>query len=155
MGEVYFYHLTQRPIEDTLRVLLLKSLEAGWRVAVRGRTDAMLEMLDAALWRGADDAFLPHGRAGGPHDALQPVLLTIAAAANAPDCLVSVEGADVAPEDVTAMARVMVLFDGHDDGALQTAREQWKLLTGAGCGAKYWSEESGKWQMKRETAASP
>jgi DNA polymerase-3 subunit chi len=60
----------------TLRALLEKSLAAGWRVAVRGRTDEMLDRLDAQLWLGPEDGFLPHGRAGGPHDALQPVLLT-------------------------------------------------------------------------------
>ncbi len=46
------------------------------------------------------------------------------------------------------------LFDGHDEAALQTAREQWKALTGAGCAAKYWSEASGRWEMKAESAAT-
>jgi DNA polymerase IIIc chi subunit len=46
----------------------------------------------------------------------------------------------------------MILFDGHDPGAVQAAREQWKTLTGAGLAAKYWSEESGRWEMKAEGA---
>ncbi len=153
MGEVYFYHLTERPMEVTLRVLLEKSLQAGWRVAVRGRTDAMLDRLDEQLWLRPEDGFLPHGRAGGDHDARQPVLLTTERALNDPACVISVEGADVTPDDVGAMARVMVLFDGHDEAALQTAREQWKSLTGAGVAAKYWSEASGKWEMKAESGA--
>jgi DNA polymerase-3 subunit chi len=99
-------------------------------VAVRGRTDAALERLDGQLWLG--DGFLPHGRAGGPHDADQPVLLTTGAAGNAPDCLVSVEGADVTAEEVAAHTRVMILFDGHDPGAVETARAQWRTLTGRG-----------------------
>ncbi|UWQ97128.1 DNA polymerase III subunit chi [Rhodobacteraceae bacterium M385] len=151
MGEAYFYHLTQSPSDVALRVLLGKSLQAGWRVAVRGRSDAMLDRLDEALWMQPPDSFLPHGRAGGPHDAAQPVLLTTGDAGNDPSCLVSVEGAAVAPEEVTQMDRVMVLFDGHDEGALQTAREQWKALTAAGCAAKYWSEASGRWEMKAES----
>jgi DNA polymerase-3 subunit chi len=93
VGEAYFYHLTRAPLEVTLRVLLEKSLAQPWRVAVRGRTDAVLERLDGQLWLG--DGFLPHGRAGGAHDADQPVLLTTGSAGNTPDCLVSVEGADV------------------------------------------------------------
>ncbi|MEO9894942.1 MAG: DNA polymerase III subunit chi, partial [Paracoccaceae bacterium] len=36
MGAVYFYHLTRRPLEDTLSMLLAKAMQAGWRVAVRG-----------------------------------------------------------------------------------------------------------------------
>ena len=151
MGEAYFYHLTQAPVEVTLRVLLGKSLGAGWRVAVRGRTDAMLERLDEQLWLQPEDSFLPHGRAGGPHDAEQPVLLITGAASNAATCLVSVEGANVEAAEVGDMDRVMVLFDGHDDAALQTAREQWKALTAGGCAAKYWSEASGRWEMKAES----
>lgn len=147
---MYFYHLTQAPLEVTLRVLLEKSLAAGWRVAVRGRTDALLDRLDERLWLEPPDGFLPHGRSGGPE---QPVLLTTGAAGNDPTCLVSVEGAAVSAEDVAAMARVMVLFDGHDEAAVQGARDQWKALTGAGVAAKYWSEASGRWEMKAESAA--
>jgi len=152
LGEVFFYHLTRQPVEVTLRVLLEKSLAQGWRVAVRGRSDAFLERLDQQLWLQPEDGFLPHGRAGGAHDAAQPVLLTTGAeAANSPDCLVSVEGAGLGAEEIGAMTRCMILFDGHDAEATQTAREQWKTLTGAGAKAKYWSEESGKWEMKAES----
>lgn len=155
MGEAYFYHLTQAPLEVTLRVLLGKSLQAGWRVAVRGRTEAALDRLDEQLWLVPEDGFLPHGRAGGAHDADQPVLLTTegagGAAGNDPTCLVSVEGAGVEALEVEKMDRVMVLFDGHDEAALQTAREQWRALTAAGVAAKYWSEASGRWEMKAES----
>lgn len=152
MGEVYFYHLTQRPLEATLRQLLEKSLAQPWRVAVRGRTDAMLARLDEQLWLG--EGFLPHGRAGGPHDADQPVLLTTGPAGNAPDCLVSVEGAGITAEEVAAHRRSMILFDGHDPGAVEAARAQWRTLTRAGAAAKYWSEESGSWQKKAESGGT-
>lgn len=151
LGEAYFYHLTERPLEVTLRVLLEKSLAAGWRVAVRGRSDALLDRLDEQLWLVPPDGFLPHGRQGG---AEQPVVLTSGAAGNDPTCLVSVEGAGVTVEEVATMARVMVLFDGHDDGAVQTARGMWKSLTDAGVAAKYWSEASGRWEMKAESATA-
>lgn len=154
MGEAYFYHLTQAPVEATLTTLLGKSLQAGWRVAVRGRTEAMLQRLDEQLWLRPEDGFLPHGRAGGPHDGAQPVLLTTGEAPNDATCLVSVEGAGVTSEEVDEMERVMVLFDGHDEAALQTAREQWKALTGAGVVAKYWSEESGRWEMKAQSGTT-
>jgi DNA polymerase-3 subunit chi len=151
MGEAYFYHLTRAPLEVTLRVLLEKSLAQPWRVAVRGRTDAALDRLDQQLWLG--DGFLPHGRAGGPHDADQPVLLTTGAAMNAPDCLVSIEGAEVSAEEVAAHTRTMILFDGHDPGAVEAARAQWRTLTGAGAAAKYWSESSGAWKMQAQSGA--
>ncbi|MEP5197776.1 MAG: DNA polymerase III subunit chi, partial [Roseobacter sp.] len=36
MGKAMFYHLTRRPMEDTLTMLLGKARQAGWRVLVRG-----------------------------------------------------------------------------------------------------------------------
>lgn len=152
MGEAFFYHMTRTPLEATLPVLLAKSLEAGWRVAVRGADPARLDWLDQKLWLGPEDQFLPHGVAGGPHDGDQPVLLTTAReAANAPDCVVSVDGAEVDPAEVAPLKRVMILFDGNDPAAVDRARGQWRSLTGAGCTAKYWSQESGRWEMKAES----
>ena len=152
MGAAYFYHLTRGPLERTLPVLLGKAREAGWRIAVRGRDADRMEWLDEKLWQGADDGFLPHGLAGGPHDALQPILLTTAAAAtNDPACLMAIDGAEVAPEEVQRLERVCVLFDGNDPEAVQVARGQWKALTVAGCSAQYWSEESGRWEKKAES----
>lgn len=152
MGAAYFYHLTRAPVEVTLPLLLGKALGAGWRVAVRGRSDERLDWLDEKLWLGPDEGFLPHGRAGGPHDADQPVLLTTGAdLPNGAACVMSVDGAAVEAQEVAALERVCILFDGHDAAALDHARGQWKALTGAGCAAQYWSEESGRWEKKAET----
>ncbi|MGB3690956.1 MAG: DNA polymerase III subunit chi [Jannaschia helgolandensis] len=146
MGEAYFYHLTRTAVDATLANLLTRSLAQSWRVAVRGGDAGRLEWLDERLWLG--DGFLPHGRAGGPHDARQPVLLTLGAADNAPDCLMAVDGAEVAADEVTQMQRTCILFDGTDGEALSRARSQWRALTEAGCAARYWSEETGKWVEK-------
>lgn len=152
MGAAYFYHLTRRPLVETLRMLLDRSLAQGWRVAVRGPDASALEALDRALWLGPEDGFLPHGIAGGPHDAAQPVLLTSTTeAANTPACVMSVHGAEVTAGEVAALERVCVLFDGNDDVALNRARDQWKALKDAGASAQYWSEESGRWEKKAET----
>jgi DNA polymerase-3 subunit chi len=151
MGAAFFYHLTQRPLEATLPVLIERSLGAGWRVAVRGADAARMDWLDQKLWQGPDDGFLPHGLAGGPHDALQPVLLTTAPdCPNGAQCLMAVDGAEVTPEEVAGYERVCILFDGADATALDRARGQWRDLTGAGVSAQYWSEESGKWEKKAE-----
>lgn len=151
MGAVYFYHLTRQPLEATLPMLLEKSLGAGWRVAVRGRDAARLAWLDERLWLGPEDGFLPHGIAGGPHDADQPVLLTTQSACpNGAVCVMAIDGAEVRAEEVQTLERVCILFDGNDDAAVQVARGQWKALTGAGCAAQYWSEASGRWEKKAE-----
>ena len=147
-GEVYFYHMTRTPLEATLPVLLDKSLAAGWKVLLRGRARAQLEWLDQKLW--LNEGFLPHGLAGGAHDADQPVLLTTetAPAANDPACLMALSGAEVSVEEAQALARVCVLFDGGDPAAVARARAQWKALTGGGVAAQYWSDESGKWERR-------
>lgn len=149
MGAAFFYHMTAQPVDVTLPMLLGKARGAGWRVVVRGGSAERLDHLDQHLWLG--DGFLPHGRSGGPHDADQPILLTEAVGApNGASCLVSVDGADIAPEEVQSSDRVMVLFDGQDGDAVARARVQWKALTEAGCEAQYWSQESGRWEMKAQ-----
>ena len=151
MGAVYFYHLTRQPLEATLPMLLEKSLGAGWRVVVRGREAARLVWLDERLWLGPEDGFLPHGVAGGAHDADQPVLLTTDhARPNGAACVMAIDGADVSGEEVQSLQRVCILFDGNDDAAVQVARGQWKALTGAGCAAQYLSEAGGRWEKKAE-----
>lgn len=155
MGAAWFYHMTRKPLEETLPVLLERARGAGWRVAIRGTDAGRLAWLDEKLWLLADDGFLPHGLAGNEFDADQPVLLTTGTAVpNGAAYLVAIDGAEVTPAEVAAMERVSVMFDGHDADALARARAQWKALTAAGCAAAYWSEESGRWEKKAETGAA-
>lgn len=136
-------------------MLLEKARGAGWRIIVRGQDRDRMNWLDDCLWQGSDDSFLPHGLAGGPHDDLQPILLAAdQAMTNHPDCLMSVDGAEVSAEEVNALERVCILFDGNDGAAVQIARQQWKALTADGCAAQYWSEESGRWEKKAEANAN-
>lgn len=152
MGAAYFYHLTRAPLEVTLPILLGKALGAGWRIAVRGTDLKHMEWLDEKLWLGPDDGFLPHGLAGGEHEKNQPILLGVdQVAVNDPACVMTVGGADISADEVNALERVCVLFDGNDPAAVDVARGQWKLLKDAGCKAQYWSEESGRWEKKAET----
>lgn len=154
MGAARFYHLTRSPVEVTLFRLLSKAVEAGLRVEVRGVAAERLDWLDEKLWLIDDAAFLPHGLAGDGHDDRQPVLLTLAEQAAAhTSCVMAIDGAPVAPAEVGRLDRTFILFDGNDPEALAHARGQWTALTGAGAAAEYWSEETGKWQMKARKPA--
>ncbi|MEO9514840.1 MAG: DNA polymerase III subunit chi [Paracoccaceae bacterium] len=153
MGAAYFYHLTRRPLEDTLCMLLEKSMQAGWRVAVRGPNVERLAWLDEKLWLGPEEGFLPHGMVGGAHDALQPVLLTQGPAGNEPQCVMTIDGAEISADELTGLERACVLFDGNDAQALDVARGQWKTLKESGASAQYWSEDSGRWEMKAQTGS--
>ena len=111
MGAVFFYHLTETPLEATLPMLIGKARGAGWRILVRGHDDTLLGRLDTVLWQG--DGFAPHGIAGGPHDADQPVLLGTDIAADGFACIMSVGGADVTSAEVGLSERVCILFLTH------------------------------------------
>ncbi|MGV6840094.1 MAG: DNA polymerase III subunit chi [Planktomarina sp.] len=153
MGEAYFYHLTRQSQTEALLEILPKCLSQNWRVELRTGQADRLEWLDEKLWLGPDDGFLPHGIAGGDHDALQPILLTSDGgdtAAPPHDCLICVDGAAVTDAHVRAATRTCIVFEAADPAQMSTARSQWVSLTEAGCTAKYWSQETGRWQLKAE-----
>lgn len=151
MGAVFFYELQGAPLETTLPMLLDKARGQGWRVLVRGTDPALLTQLDAALWQGPVDHFLPHGLAGGPHDADQPVLLGDLPATDFA-CVMAVGGAAVTAEEAVQLARACILFDSAENAKAQ-ARLQWKTLTDAGIAAQYWAQEDGRWVKKAERDA--
>jgi len=148
MAVARFYHLTQDPLEVLLPTLIGKAFEAGLRVAVRGVDQARMEALDRVLWRG--DGFLPHGLAGGPHDAAQPALLCwenvpATQLPNRPGCLITLDASPVEAEEARALDRLCIVFDGLDPEAVDAARAQWRALTQAEVAAEYWSRASGRW----------
>lgn len=147
MTEVLFYHLENQPLERVLPVLVEKTLERGWRAVVEAGSRERAEALDASLWTFRDDSFLPHGLAGEPTDALQPVLITTDAANPA--------GAEVrffvdraVPRDIAGYTRIVYLFSGQDPEAVAEARVAWKALS-PGNDVTYWQQEpGGRWQKK-------
>lgn len=153
MGRAMFYQLTRSVPEAVIRQISQRALAQGWRVAVISPDRAMLERLDAALWLGPEDEFLPHSLCGGPHDADQPVLLTDdPTPANGARCLICLDGHEPDPSALDQLERCCILFDGADPGAVEAARNLWRRLTGAGHAAQYWSEASGSWKMEAERA---
>lgn len=153
MGKAMFYHLTQDPLEVTARALLARAYAQGMRVAVRGRDAAALERLDQMLWLGEKEAFLPHGLAGTPHDAHQPILLTTAqTSANDPSILMLVDRSEARPDEVAGLERVWIVFNGADPDDVAHARTQWKAMVAACVDAEYWSQDSGRWTCKAQSS---
>lgn len=151
MADVWFYHLSETPLEVALVQILPLALKRGWRIELRGRDAARMAELDRALWLGPEEGFLAHGLAGGEDDARQPVLLTVAgqAAANAPACLMAVDAAPVAMAEVGDFTRACVVFDANLESELSHARALWREVKGAGHEAQYWAEEAGRWVKKQ------
>ncbi len=150
MARALFYHITRSAPEATVALLAGRALGQGWRVMLRGTDEGRLRWFDDWFWAEPEDGFLPHGLEGGPDDARQPLLLGTGPLRNAPQGLMLIDGAGTTPEEARGLERVWVLFDGADEGAVAGARALWKRLTDGGIPAQYWSEETGRWQMRTE-----
>ena len=143
--EVWFYHLERTALDQALPELLEKTLARGWRALVKTPLKERVEHLDGWLWGYRDDAFLPHGVAGEPYEADQPVLLTTAEdAPNKAQVLVLLDGADPGPLD--DYTRCLILFDDRDEAATAHARARWKALKGQGLGVSYWKQGERGWE---------
>lgn len=147
MTEILFYHLEGQPLERVLPVLLEKSLERGWKAVVETGTEQGAEDLDTKLWTYRDDSFLPHARAGGDADALQPVLITTRPHnPNGAEVRFYVDRA--VPQTGEGYQRIVYMFSGHDPEAVTEARAAWKALR-EGNEVTYWQQEpSGRWVKK-------
>ena len=142
--EVWFYHLERTGLDQALPELLAKTLEKGWRAVVRTREDTRVDQLDGLLWTYRDDSFLPHGPAGEPGAARQPILLTTGMAnGNAADALFLIDGAEAGP--LEGYTRCVVLFDGADEAQLAAARAQWSALKTTGAPVSYWKQQARGW----------
>lgn len=153
MPEILFYHLERRGLDDVLPGLVERTRERGWRALIRTESADRAAAVDALLWTYDDQSFLPHAQLGDGDPARQPVLITTEEGnANSAELLFLVGGA--APPDWTsdaarAFSRIVLLFDGHDPGALGSARAAWKDAKSAGHDVTYWKETpSGKWEKQ-------
>ena len=148
-ADIWFYHLERSSLDEALPELLEKTLARGWRALVRSGDAERLEALDQTLWTWRDDSFLPHGRSGQPDAERQPVLLAADETnPNAAQCLFLLDGAQ--PENPEAFERVIVMFDGQDESAVNGARRLWKQLTLPERSLSYWRQSpEGRWEKKQ------
>jgi DNA polymerase III subunit chi len=144
-----FYHLRGQTTEQVLPALLQKSLERGWRVVVQASSDERVEALDAHLWVWRDDAFLPHGTWRDAEAAEQPIVLTVDEQnPNGATVRFLVDGATM-PGSPDLYERVVLLFNGDDPEAVETARARWAEAKVAGFEATYWqADEHGRWRRQ-------
>lgn len=150
--EVWFYHLESRTLEQTLPVLLERTLDRDWTAAVEVSSDERARALDAFLWTYSEESFLPHGLLGDGEPDEHPILILTGPAnpARAPVRFV-VDGADPLPamQEGPPYERVVVIFDGTDEDALARARAQWKAVKATGAAISYWRQTpEGRWEKK-------
>jgi len=148
LAEVLFYHMTESTLEDALPGLLERSVGRGWRVVVQAGSEERRDALDQHLWTFRDDSFLAHGTDREPFSTEQPILLTTGESnSNAANIRFLVDGA--VPPDLSGYERVVFLFDGHDSGQVEAAREHWKAMKAAGHAVTYWQQSADRrWERR-------
>lgn len=149
MAEIRFYHLTARTFEQTLPVLLDRTLQRGWRAVVCVGSEERVESLAGHLWTYSKEGFLPHGTKRDGFAEEQPVWISDHVEnPNAAQVLFLGDGAE--SDGNGAFATVCDLFDGNDPEAVQAARGRWKRLRDAGHTLVYYQQdEAGAWSEKQ------
>ena len=143
--QVDFYQLGGSPLEQVTSTLAQRLLAEGSRLLVVAEDEGLLARLDRMLWDQGPTNFIPHGLAGGPDDARQPILLS--SQTDAPNLARNMLIADGQWRDAALnFDRAFYLFDSE---TLEGARLAWKLLAGRdGVERRYWAQEDGKWVRK-------
>ena len=128
--------------------MLEKTLARGWRAVVQSLTEEFLASIDGLLWSYSDESFLPHGTARDGQPEHQPIYLTTDDVnPNGATVRFVIEGAEAT--DLVTYERIVVLFDGRNDDALESARAFWRKAKAAGCEATYWQENGqGGWTRR-------
>jgi DNA polymerase-3 subunit chi len=139
---VDFYQLSRDPAEAVLPQLARNTLNAGERLLVVSGDEAQLGRISDGLWTRIPESFLAHGRSGGAHDALQPILLSAGIApGNGARFLAIADG--VWREGEPAFERTFYLFG---EATLQPARDCWRMLgQRGGVERRFWKQQGRKW----------
>ena len=125
MTEIQFYHLLTTPLERALPKLMEKALSANMRCVIRVDSEAMMNRLNDVLWTYQERSFLPHGSVKDKHAEQQPIYITYRDEnPNSATLLVITDGSQL--ENPEPYAKVLDIFNGHDDAAVSNARSRWK-----------------------------
>ncbi len=144
--EFSFYHLQRTSLEQALPKLLELTLERGMRAIVLADTAERVERLNEVLWTYDHGSFLPHGSAEDGQGERQPIYLTTQEENPNGGQLLFLTGGGT-PEFAQSFERVVDLFDGNDDAAVEAARVRWKQAKAAGHEVTYWKQsDAGRWE---------
>ena len=145
MARVDFYRLTRDPAERVLPVLATRVLANGDRLLVVAAPAMQRQAIDEALWTLNPASFLPHGHAGSPDEAIEPILISGILASPPPNgaTLVALADGEWRDEALT-FDRVLLLFD---NSRIDDARALWRTLAAReDVDNRFWKQdENGRW----------
>ena len=145
MARVDFYRLTRDPAERVLPAIAGRILANGDRLLVVAGPAMQRQAIDDALWTLQPASFLPHGAAGSPDAAIEPILISgtlDAAPANGATHLALADGEW--RDEALGFARVFLLFD---NSRIDDARALWRSLAAReDVDNRFWKQdEAGRW----------
>ena len=148
MTEVRFYHLQKQSLDQALPLILEKVYQSKNNAVVRLSSEAEVQRMNDILWTYKPQSFLPHGAKKNGHAEFQPIWLTDKAEnPNAAKTLILTQG--IVEENLEDFDLCCEMLDGHNDQAIQDARQRWKDYKSKGFEITYWHQsESGKWDKK-------
>lgn len=145
MPRVDFYRLTRDPAERVLPALAGRILASGDRLLIVAAPAMQRQAIDAALWTLNPASFLPHGAAGSPDEAIEPILISETLGAAPPNGARLIALADGEWRDeALGFERCFLLFD---NSRIDDARALWRTLAARDdVDNRFWKQdENGRW----------
>ena len=145
MPRVDFYRLTRDPVERVLPALATRVLGNGDRLLVVAASAMQRQAIDEALWTLNPVSFLPHGHAGSPDEAIEPVLISGTLEPPPPNRASHLAIADGEWRDAALeFERTFLLFD---NSRIDDARALWRTLAAReAVDNRFWKQdENGRW----------
>ncbi len=145
MPRVDFYRLTRDPVERVLPAIASRILGAGDRLLIVAAPAMQRQAIDEALWTLQPPSFLPHGAAGSPDEAIEPILISGTLDAAPPNGARLVALADGEwRDDALGFDRTFLMFD---NSRIDDARAIWRTLSAReDVDNRFWKQdENGRW----------
>lgn len=143
MTRIDFYHLQRTPLEQVLPKLCEKAYATGKHVKILVGTSERVEFINSLLWTYSEESFLPHGSKKDGFAEDQPIFISANDEnENKAEMLILTDGAQIDIEKLNAYERILNIFDGNDETALNNARAYWKEIKTLGGELHYWQQNA-------------
>ena len=109
-----------------------------------------MEFINSLLWTYSEESFLPHGSKKDGFAEDQPIFISSSEDnENKALLLILVDGAMVSLDILKDYERVLNIFDGNDEVALNNARDYWKMIKSSDGELHYWQQkDNGSFEQK-------
>jgi len=145
-----FYHLQELPLEKALPKLCEKAYATGKNIKILVGNEERVEFINSLLWTYSEESFLPHGSKKDGFAEDQPIFISANETnENHAAILILVDGALPDIQKLTDYERVLNIFDGKSESALNDARAYWKEIKSLGGELHYWQQkDNGSFEQK-------